>query len=107
MIPVLSGFLLRRASHTIRSDSSKHQEPGPFIIGILKSTHIGHVLIVSGQATRDWFPCGGIDPFLHCGLWFGMTRLDVPEHLDRNQTITIRWLLEQQSIAKGHRTKAR
>jgi hypothetical protein len=58
-------------------------DPGPFIIGIFKPTHIGHVLVATGQAARAWFPCSGTDPFLHCGLWFGMTRLEVPEHLDR------------------------
>ena len=86
----LSSGPLHQASRIICSDASKHQEPGPFIIGILKPTHIGHVLLVAGQATRDWFPCVGIDPFLHCGLWCGTFRLDIPEHLDRNETITSR-----------------
>ncbi len=96
--------LLLRAS-PIRTDASKHQEPGPFIIGVLNSTHIGHVLIVARQATRDWLSCGGIDPFLHCGKWCGITRLDIPENLDRNQTITIRRFQEQRSIAKDYHTK--
>jgi hypothetical protein len=54
--------------------------------------HIGHVLIVARQATLDWFLCGGINQFLHCGKWCGAFRLDITEHLDRNQTITIRRL---------------
>jgi hypothetical protein len=33
-----------------------------------------------------------------------MTRLDIPAHLDRNQTITIRWLREQRPIAKDYHT---
>ena len=99
----LCGLLLR-ASHIIRSNSSKQHEPGPFIIGILKSTHIGHVLIVARQATLDWFPCGGINPFLHCGKWCGVIGLDITEYFDRNQTITIRRLREQRSIAKDCQT---
>ena len=78
----LSGGLLRSASHIIRSDASRHQEPGPLIVGIFKPTHIGHVPIVARQATLDRFPCGGIDPFLHCGKWCGAFRLDITEHLD-------------------------
>jgi hypothetical protein len=73
----LSSGPLHQASRIICSDASKHQEPGPFIIGILKPTHIGHVLIVARQATRDWVPGGGIDPFIHCGMSCGLTRLDI------------------------------
>ena len=80
----LSSGLLHEASRIIRSDASKHQQPGPFVIGILKPTHIEQVLMVARQATRDWVPGGGSDPFRHCGKPCGMLRLDITEQRDGN-----------------------
>ena len=100
----LSSGLLHEASRIIRTDASKHQQPGPFVIGILKPTHIEQVLMVARQATRDWVPGGGIDPFIQCGKSCRMTRLDITEHLDRNKTITRRRLREQRLIAKDYYT---
>jgi len=90
--------------HIIRPDASKQHEPGPLIVGIFKPTHIGHVLIIARQATLDRFPSGGSDPFRHCGKWHCVIPLGITEHLDRNQTITIRLLREQRSIAKDYQT---
>jgi hypothetical protein len=66
--------------------------------------HVGHVLPVARQTTLDWYPCVGIDPSFHCGKWCGVIGLDITVHLDQNQTVIIRRLREQRSIAKNCQT---
>jgi hypothetical protein len=54
---------------TIPNTVSRDREQCHRISWILvaEPTHVGPVLIVTHQPTRDWFPGGGINPALHPG----------------------------------------